>query len=347
MGAYYAPVANQPVVSFLVQEDPPDEYGRALYAVCRSILRALLDQLGADDLEVVQSDRTDISLKQLAFVARLDRDKGMRGDGFEWAVHEALIGGEARVTELVGEALGRATKSIPSGAVPSSVMFGYERAKHLGFLDAVVDEAGTDARLLPDGRGRPYRFGPWVRVAAAGPAAESGLGERIEKIWRTDLFVTDQVGERYLAATVKSQWHDLEGGAGLRLGIVPQAKDLKPGVTYREGLWVVALPDPDGFTGLFNDAYTAVAEAIYTLGKHTQSKYWAKPSAKAQKVQDQLVKAGGVAVVEVEAALDQAAQQNLVQVKEQLVSVQAPAWLHLGKAAPKILAPKPKFSRLD
>jgi hypothetical protein len=340
---------DKPVVSFLVQGDPPDEYGRALYAVCRSILRALLDQLGADELEIVQSDRADISLKQLAFIARLDRDKGMRGDGFEWAVHEALIGGETRVTELVSEGLSRATKHIPAGAVPSSVMFGYERARILGFLDAVVDEAGTDARLLPDGRGRPYQFGPWVRVAAAGPAAEAGLGPRIEKIWKTDLFVTDHVGERYLAATVKSQWRQLEGGSGLRLGIVPQAKDLKSGVKYdaSKGLWVIALPDPDGFTGLFNDAYAAVAEAIYKLGRHTQSKYWAKPSAKAQKVQDQLIKAGNAAVVEVEAALDDAAQQNLVNVQEQLVSVQAPSWLHLGRAAPRILAPRPRFDRID
>jgi len=30
---------------------------------------------------------------------------------------------------------------------------------------------------------------------------------------------------------------------------------------------VVALPDTDGSTGLFDDAYAAVAEAIYSLGK--------------------------------------------------------------------------------
>lgn len=341
--------ATAPIVSFVVQDDPPDEYGRALYAVARSILRALLDQLGADDLEVLQSDKKDVTLKQLSMVARLDRDKGMRGDGFEWAVHEALIGGEGRVTEVISAALSRASKHLAKGAAPSSVMFGYERAKHLGFLDAVVDEAGTLARLLPDGRGRPFAFGPWVRVAAAGPAAEAGLSPRIEKIWKTDLFLTDHVGERYLAATVKSQWHDLEGGSGLRIGIVPEAKDLKRGISYnrRTGLWMAALPDPDGFMGLFNDAYAAVAESIYMLGKHTQSKYWAKPSAKAQKVQDQLVKAGKVSVLEVEDALNDAAQQNLVNVQEKLVAVQAPSWLHIGRAAPKILAPKPRFERID
>lgn len=337
------------MVSFLVQGDPPDEYGRALYAVCRSILRAMLDQIGVDDLEVVQSDRADLTLKQLAVLARLDRDKGMRGDGFEWAVHEALIGGEHRVTELVGAGLNRATKQIAKGAVPTSVMFGYERAKHLGFLEAVVDEAGTTARLLPDGRGRPFAFGPWVRVAAAGPAAESGLGTRIEKIWKTDLFLTDEQGERYLAATTKSQWRQLEGGAGLRLGIVPEAPDLHSGIQFDQstGLWLIVLPDPDGFMGLFNDAYATIAETIYTLGKHVQSKYWAKPSAKAQKIQKQLEKASGASVLEIENELNGAAQQNLVAVREQLVPVQAPEWLHIGSAAPKVLAPKPRFESVD
>lgn len=287
-------------MTFLTQDDPPDEYGRALYAIARSLLRAMLDQLGAEGLEDIQTDRADVTLRQLAKVSRLDRDKGMRGDGFEWAVHEAMMGAESRVTELVSHGLSRASHYISRDSLPSSVMFGYERAKHLGFLDAVVDEAGNDARLLPDAVGRPFQFGPWVRKAAEGAAAETSLSPRIQKIWKTDLFLTDGAGERYLAATVKSQWKQLEGGAGLRVAIVPEAKDLKSGVSYNQrfGLWTVALPDPNAFMGLFNDGYAAVAEAIYKLGKHTQSKYWMKPSAKAQKLQEQLEKTGQATVLE-------------------------------------------------
>lgn len=341
--------SQTPSVTFLVQGDPPDEYGRALYAVVRSLLRAMLDQLGHEDLEDIQTDRDEVTLRQLSKLARLDRDKGMRGDGFEWAVHEAMMGGESRVTDLVGQALGRASKFIRKDSLPTSVMFGYERAKHLGFLDAVVDEAGDAARLLPDGSGRPFKFGPWVRVAARGVAAEAQLGARIRKVWKTDLFLTDEVGERYLAATIKSQWRALEGGAGLRVAIVPEAKDLRAGVQYSQehGLWIAALPDPDGFMGLFNDGYATLAEAIYALGKHTQSKYWAKPSAKGQKVQDQLIKTSTATVLDIEHALDEAAQQDLIKVETKLVSVQAPSWLHLPQAAPRIVAPKPKFLALD
>jgi hypothetical protein len=41
---------NLPKVTFIEQNAPIDEYGRALYAVARSILRALLDSLTSEDL---------------------------------------------------------------------------------------------------------------------------------------------------------------------------------------------------------------------------------------------------------------------------------------------------------
>jgi len=70
----------------------------------------------------------------------------------------------------------------------------------------------------------------------------------------------------------------LEGGRGLRIGIVPEAKDYSPGIRWNGSLWVLALPDPDGFMGLFNDAYSAVAQAVCTLGEHERPPYFLKPS---------------------------------------------------------------------
>ena len=80
------PTANQlPQVTFIEQSAPVDEYGRALYAVSRSILRALLDSLSDEDLRDLNTPLVDVRMRQLAKVIRVDRDKGMRGDGFEWA----------------------------------------------------------------------------------------------------------------------------------------------------------------------------------------------------------------------------------------------------------------------
>ncbi len=99
--------------------------------------------------------------------------------------------------------------------------------------------------------------------------------------------------------------------------------------------------------GLFNDAYSAVAQAICTLGKHDRPPYFLKPSAKAQRVQEQLEKYATVKVVDVEDALDKAAQQDLIDIEHRLVSVQPPPWLHMIEKPTMVIAPKPTFERLD
>lgn len=274
----------------------------------------------------------------------------MRGDGFEWAVHEAVLGKEPSVLNPLGEALRRSSKYVKDAA-PTSLLFGQERAKYLGFMDAVVDDAGTNSYLLPQGSGKPFRFGPWVSVAAQGHTAEHLLNERIKKIWKTDLFLSAEGDPRYFAATVKSNFAQLEGGQGLRIGIVPESTHFnnKSGVRFssEHGLWLVTLADPNGFMGLFNDAYHAVARAICTLGKQPQPPYFVKPSAKAQLVQEQIEKYPDARANEIEDALNDAAQQNLVSQSHKLVSVNAPDWLHIKAMAPKIISPKPKFVKLD
>lgn len=341
---------KKPSVTFIEQNDPVDEYGRALYAVTRSILRAYIDSISDEDLSDLNTPLAEVRMRQFAKIVRLERNKGMRGDGFEWAVHEALLGGEPTVAEPVSAALRKASTFVKDRQ-PSSLLFGYERAKYLGFLDAVVTEAGNNSFLLPEGSGRPFSFGTWVSEAARGQAAEPILPNRIKQIWKTDLFLSTEDDNRYFAATVKSNRALLEGGRGLRVAIVPAHKsqpfNIKPQYDRKLGLWIVTLADPNGFMGLFNDAYSALAHAVCTLGKHPREKYYLKPSAKAQLVQEQLEKFPDAPILEIEEALDAAAQKNLVIQSHALVSVNAPSWLHMKELAPKVIAPKPSFTALD
>lgn len=341
-------------VTFINQQVPIDEYGRAMYAVGRSVLRALLDQMSDQDLEDTAGERSKVTMRQLTHYARLERDKGMRGDGFEWAVHEAILGGESRVTDYVADALSKASPQFRGASGASSVMFGYERARYLGFLDATVQDAGDEAVLLPDGRGRPFRFtSSWLRLAARGQLAEPQLGPRIKQVWKTDLFLSDEKSRRYTACTIKSNPHELKGGSGLRVGIVPAATNgpyEKPGVQYdrNKELWVVVLPDPDGFMGLFNDAYQGVAQAVYVIGKHDRVPYFDKPSAKAQKMAEQMQKYERSTVVEIIEALDEQAQQDLIGVEHpKLLSVAAPDWLLIDEKPTPVLAPRPHFEPLE
>jgi len=285
-------------------------------------------------------------MRQLAKVGRIDRDKGMQGDGFEWAVHEAIVGGEEAVMGPVAAALAAASPRFRDMGKPTSLLFGYERAKYLGFLEATVAAAGHEAVLLPDGRGHPFAFGPWVSVAAKGATAEESLADRIKKVWKTDIFLSDEDEIRYAAATIKSNHRLLEAGAGLRVGIVPSATDLKPGTRRRDGLWLAVLPDRTGFMGLFHDGFQAVAEAMDTLGKMPRGKYYAKPSVAGQKLQMQLEKYPTARVVDVVDALNEIAQQNLIGVSHKLVSVEAPDWLVLKEKAPRVIAPRPSFEPL-
>jgi hypothetical protein len=333
-------------VTFIEQNAPVDEYGRALYAVARSIIRAMIDSLTEEDLRDLNTPLKDVNLRQLAKMSRLERDKGIRGDGFEWAVHEAILGKEPTVAEPLALAFKKCSKFVKDSD-PMSLLFGQERAKYLGFLESVVD-GRQDTFLLPQGSGKPFYFGPWVQVAARGHVAEPHLEARIKKIWKTDLFLYADGDNKHLAATIKSNPSHLEGGAGLRIGIVPEAPGHPAGVNYNgvAKLWQVTLADPSGFMGMFNDAYLSVAKAVNKLGKMEQPSYFAKPSAKGVRLQEQLEKMGDAKAEEVEAALDEAAQQDLIVASHKLVSVNAPGWLHIKEMAPKIISPKPKFEKI-
>jgi hypothetical protein len=349
-GAVHVMIRSMGDVTFLKQAQPVDEYGRALYAVARSIIRAQLDALSQQDLVDLGVDRKEVTMRQLSHYARLERDKGQRGDGFEWAVHEAIVGREPTVIEPLAFTLTKVSPKFRGAEMTSSLMFGQERAKYLGFLDSVVEQAGEDAVLLPDGKGRPFQFqSDWLRWAARGQRYEHRLGERIKKVWKTDLFISDQNARRYTAATVKSNAVHLEGGPGLRVGIVPASSTLRPGTRRdtKTGLWLTVLPDPDGFMGLFNDAYWGVASAIHTIGKQAPPPYYLKPSAKSQRMVEQILKYPTAKVIDIEDALDEAAQQGLIAVEHELVSVSAPEWLHLNEKRLPIIAPKPSFEPLD
>jgi hypothetical protein len=197
-------------------------------------------------------------------------------------------------------------------------------------------------------RAIPSRSAHGSQSPRRGQAAEEHLSARIRKVWKTDLFLGVEGSYRYAAATVKSNWAQLEDGPGLRVGVVPEASDLTPGYRRYKTLHLAVLPDPNGFMGLFNDGYQAVGRAVCALGKQQPPAYWSKPSAKAERIQEQLVKYGTAKVVDLEGALNDAAQQRLISVEHQLVSVEPPAWLHIKerKRAP-VIAPKPKFEPLD
>ncbi len=110
----------RPQVTFIEQNAPVDECGRALYAIARSVLRAFIDSITNEDLTDLNTPIDNVTMRQLAKIARPERDKGMKGDGFEWAVHEAIAGMEPNVIDPVLCALQRACRKVKD-SIPTSL----------------------------------------------------------------------------------------------------------------------------------------------------------------------------------------------------------------------------------
>ena len=83
---------------------------------------------------------------------------------------------------------------------------------------------------------------------------------------------------------------------------------------------------------------------IKSMSKHNVT-FEKRPSAKAQRIQEQIEKYPDAFIHEIEGALDEAAQQNLVVQTHTMIGVNAPSWLHVKQMAP--ISPKPKFTKLD
>jgi hypothetical protein len=71
------------------------------------------------------------------------------------------------------------------------------------------------------------------------------------------------------------------------------------------------------------------------------------PPRSGQRLQQQLEGYGNAKVTEIEDALNDAAQEDLIGVETRLVSVDAPPWLHLNAVRTPVIAPKPTFAPLD
>lgn len=334
-----------PVVHRLVQRERVEDYRAALFSVARSILVAMLDGLGRTQLEVIQeTERGRVKLGQLAWVARLPRDKGARGDGFEWAVHAAVADGDSGVCGRLARAMCDAAEAARGDTI-HSVLFGYERARNPEFLREFLSEMGAYPRLLPGGRGRSAPIGDVLSSLVDGPRAD--LPERFASVWKADMFLSAEGSDKWLAATVKSNPELLEGGSGLRVGVVaewpdwPASDDLSPTRLDDLGLIVAVLPDHDGFVRVFNDGYAAVAEALRVIGQHPPEwvPHYLKPTVVGQEIARELTLHASTPVVEIVDELGLYGQRGLITPDRRRFSV--PGWLRNNRMQPFVATARP------
>jgi hypothetical protein len=84
-----------------------------------------------------------------------------------------------------------------------------------------------DSRLLAGGRGTPVKLKAHlekVKRAFRLPEVRGDLPRSIRGLWRADLFVGAPSREQWVATTLKTNASQLEGGAGIRIGVYPEER---------------------------------------------------------------------------------------------------------------------------
>lgn len=229
----------------------------ALTAVIRPILAGILYALKAD----VVSEAGGYENVKLKMLPRLYRQgDGDVGISFEYAVHEALNQNDARVLERVSDALKLCKISPPK---PSSILFGIEKTGSVNLIDTAKGVLNDESRTLSGNVGQPpflKRRLSTIAGAFSKPTTRLALPRSIRGLWKADLFIGSKESQRWVGASVKINPTQLEGAAGLRIGIVPtrQGKSDRVRIDESRGLVICPLHHDADFMETFYESWRIV-----------------------------------------------------------------------------------------
>jgi hypothetical protein len=238
----------------------------ALTAVVRPILAGVLYALKRDIVKDV-GGYDNVTLKMLARLYR--PGDGDIGICFEYAVHEALNEQDPRVVERINDAVKLC--KIKGGAT-KSILFGIEKSGAVQLIDTARGILTDDSRALAGGVGQPPKLLRRLNVLAAAfrrPTTRLALPWSIRGLWKADLFVGSAETQQWVGTSVKINPTQLEGAAGLRVGIVPTRQGRSDRVRLDEGRGLVVCPihhDAD-FMQVFYEAWRVVQAFIASDGR--------------------------------------------------------------------------------
>lgn len=200
------------------QLNPVADEVLALTAIVRPILMGILFALKEE--VVAQAGGYDNA--RLFMLPRLYK----AGDGdcgicFEYAIHEALSNGDARVLERINDAARLC--NVP-GHETKSILFGLEKQGAQQLIDTAGGILTDESRLLYGTKGQPLKLKKHLSVIAGAfrnRLTRLALPHSIRGLWKADLFVGFSDSDRWVGTSVKINPAQLEGAAGLRIGIVP------------------------------------------------------------------------------------------------------------------------------
>jgi hypothetical protein len=211
----------------------------ALTAVVRPILLGVVSSLKADVLFEV-GGRDNVKLKMLNRLYRPgDGDVGIC---FEYAVHDAITNQDNRVIGRVADAMKLC--NIRSDD-PSSLLFGFEKTGAVQLIDTARNILTDKSRALTGIVGQPPKLRSRLSTLAAAfrrQTARQRLPVSIRGLWKADLFIGSTNTQQWVGTSVKVNQSQLEGAAGLRVGIVPARQGVSDNVRFDDSRNLVICP---------------------------------------------------------------------------------------------------------
>lgn len=226
------------------QNEVADEVS-ALIAVTRPIVNGVLQSIRTEMITGIGAEREDLPLKLLG---RLRKEgDGDTGVAFEYAVHDAIARGESVITERISDAL----KSCRITGDPASILFAVEKAGAKQLISTEMELITDDSRILSGTVGQPAKLKPRLNMLAAAfrrARVREYLPRSIRGLWKADLFLGSPGPDRWVGTSVKVNPLHLEGGAGLRVGIIPTQSGKSDSIRKDDQRNLVVCPLPHDYS---------------------------------------------------------------------------------------------------
>lgn len=306
-------------VAVQVQKNAVADEVSALVAVVRPILIGLLYGLKGDVAAEV-GGRENVKLKILPRMVR--PGDGDLGICFEYAVHNAMLTGDADVTERIDHTLTRLCGV--SGTSLGSILFAVEKSGSQQLINTNSDLITTESVLMSGVRGQPVKLGRHIggisRAFRSNDARER-LPASIAGVWKADLFLGKTDSDRWVGTSVRSNRLRLEGARGLRVGVVP-ANETGTDAPYKDeakNLAVCPLPYEGAFMETFYKAWELVK--IFLAADAQLPAANALPRAPARQVARMLAERRESPVLELVETLAAVAQPELLYTEDEQANV--------------------------
>jgi hypothetical protein len=185
---------------------------------------------------------------------------GDLGVAFEYAVHDAILNKASAVTDRIAEALKLC--NISRGD-PSSILFAMEKKGSKQLVQTKRELITPDSRVLSGTRGQPVKLERYMNQLAAAfhrPNTRPALPRSIQGLWKADLFLGSTVPDHWVGTSIKINTRQMEGAAGLRIGIVPSSSGRSDVIKRDEqkNLIICPLPHDYSFMQTFYEAMRIV-----------------------------------------------------------------------------------------